>query len=364
MQQEDGTIHSDSESEFEGWAADTETDSDTSNEQCNEEQLQRGREREHLYAQREMHIESLKRFFNEINDPERFRALDQDDLVLRQGRLKQHFSDMERAHRQYRQICILASDDIYEQEEAKLLQAMAKISHESLSTIVDALNNSQRRLQAICPHPTNPLLDQVWINLAKQRLPKRTLDSWEQQRNRDGANGLPSGESFRKFLETKARGRREFEQPEVPRSKHPAGGGKTQRESSNRFRPYENNRNRDNSYSNRDRSHQNNRNEFKETNNTIECVVPTCKQKHQAWMCDAFFKMSLTDRRNLIRDKRLCSTCLSSGHLSFSCTRPAMACKKCPEAPYKHHYKMCSKAVTSDQSTTAVVKRGAEATRR
>lgn len=104
--------------------------------------------------------------------------------------------------------------------------------HESLNLVVDALTNSQRQLQAICPQPTNPLMDQMWIHVAKQRLPKKTLDSWEQQRNRDGNAGLPTSDTFRKFLETKVRGRREFEEPESTESKSTSHGGKTQKEQS------------------------------------------------------------------------------------------------------------------------------------
>lgn len=411
-------------------------------------------DREHLYILRETHIECLNRFIVEINDDEQFGALDEDDLAVRKERIEAHFADMERAHRLYRQVCVLASNEVYDCMEINLLNMMSKIrkrfrelrgnehssiedggftrgatnanstvaqpfpsvirvettqppkigtfngdaaawpafrdlfiaevhnrdfepvakllylqdaciekaaeklgpwqptndnykeawdsmmaaynddyhvihgilgklfavehqereSHESLSKVVDVLNNTQRQLQAICPQSTNPLLDQVWIHVAKQRLPKKTLDSWEQYRNRDGAMGLPTGDSFRKFLETKARGRREFELPDAGRAKQTCNAGRSQRESSNRFRPYEQSRDqaksysgrdesyggRDRSYNGRDKSYQGGRNESGRTTDFTECVTPSCKQSHAAWRCDAFFKLPLTERRDLI----------------------------------------------------------------
>lgn len=52
------------------------------------------------------------------------------------------------------------------------------------------------------------------IFYAKSRLPRYTIDAWEQQRNRDSAHGLPTLEQFKSFLEVKAQGRREYEIPD------------------------------------------------------------------------------------------------------------------------------------------------------
>lgn len=443
------------------------------------------RDRDQLYALREMHIESLDRLIDEIEDPERLQALNEDDLAVRQERMGAHFVNMERAHRLYQPVCVVASNEIYNHIETRLMNAMSKIrgqirelrkdnssigqieftrgavdgnsamarqfssvirvetaqppkigtfngdafawpafrdlfiaevhnkefepvtkllylqeacigkaaeklgpwqptsnnyreawdfmmaaynddyhvihgilgklfaverqereSHDSLSTVVDALTNAQRQLQAICPQSTNPLLDQFWIHVAKQRLPKKTLDSWEQHRNREGAVGLPTGDSFRKFLETKARGRREFEQPDTVRSEQAVKFGRSQQESGNRFRPYENSRNRADPCTSQEKSYQCHQN-----GSTIKCVVPTCNQSHPAWKCEAFFELALTERCELVRKRRLCAVCLNSGHLSYMCSRIATACTKCPEAKHKHHCKLCPKAMNEKSCT-------------
>lgn len=223
--------------------------------------------------------------------------------------------------------------------------------HESLNTVVDALTSSQRQLESMCEPPA--LIDQMWIHVAKQRLPKKTLDSWEQHRNRDKTAGLPTSDSFRDFLESKARGRREFEKPDTARPKPSASGGKAQKDPSIRFRPYETSRERDKSYSNQ-------RNQSSGSSRTTECVVPACQQSHPAWKCSLFGGLPLSERRELMRKHRLCGICLGSGHFSFACTRREMECGKCPNAPFKHHKKLCPKMATEGKPEQPTGKREPE----
>lgn len=82
-------------------------------------------------------------------------------------------------------------------------------TYESLKRVLDALSSGTRQLYTVTSRTV--LWDQTWIHYAKQRLPKYTLGSWEQHRNRDGQNRIPTLDEFRKFLEIKATGKREFE---------------------------------------------------------------------------------------------------------------------------------------------------------
>lgn len=82
-------------------------------------------------------------------------------------------------------------------------------SYASLRAILDVLRGGTRQLETMCE--TDVLQDQIWIHLAKRRLPKSTLDSWEQYRNRHGIERMPTLEEFGRFLDTKSKGRREFE---------------------------------------------------------------------------------------------------------------------------------------------------------
>lgn len=77
-------------------------------------------------------------------------------------------------------------------------------NHESLRTILDTFNNGTRQLNSMVSLSMER--DQIWIHLTKQRLPKTTLDSWEQYRSRD--NG-------QQFLDIKSKGRREYEQGDI-----------------------------------------------------------------------------------------------------------------------------------------------------
>lgn len=309
-------------------------------------------DRESIYRLREVHIRALENFFGEIDDEERFHALSVEELEMRRERIQRHFADMENAHVLFKQVCMLASDEIYGTMEREFMRTMAKISfrmkeligavpnhveqtfrdgqigpnsttmnqsmisqypnfpsvirvetarqpeigtfngnpadwpafrdlfiaevhkreydpvtkllylqkacvekaadtlgpwqptadnyllaweammnsyndeyhvihgiiakmhavekcgregYGSLRKILDALNSATRQLETISE--TSCLYDQMWIHLAKQRLPGATLDSWEQQRNRHGTDRLPTLEEFKRFLDTKAKGR-------------------------------------------------------------------------------------------------------------------------------------------------------------
>lgn len=328
---------------------------------------ERGANGEGLFTIREVHINALHRLFDEIHDNERFKALTESQLRMRKSRLQQHFSDMQEAHVFYRQVCILASDDIYEQLEEGFMDVMAIIEdrlkelgsiehgrflpatpaktarppqigifngnpanwpafrdlfvaevhnkdfepitkllylqaacvekaaeklgswqltndnyqpawevmissyndrynvvhgiledffavqpqekecHKSLSTVLHALKNTRSQIQAICKEPVD-LSDQLWIHVAKQRLPKQTLESWVQHRKRTSPDALPTCGEFQQFLGSKAKACRDFEHETdlvIQRTK----SSKSRIESSNnRFKPYEKDGKRDNSH--------------------------------------------------------------------------------------------------------------------
>lgn len=91
------------------------------------EMQQQEMERDRLYMARETHVEALTRFFKELEDREHFRELDADDLIIREKRLQFHFGNMERAHRRYCRVCVLASNDIYNTMETEVMTTVARI---------------------------------------------------------------------------------------------------------------------------------------------------------------------------------------------------------------------------------------------
>lgn len=230
------------------------------------------------------------------------------------------------------------------------VQRQEKESHNSLKVVFNSMSNGLRQLQAVSSDP-QVILDQMCIHISKQRLPKQTLDSWEQHRNRHEAKELPTCREFLKFLETKAKGRREFETEANWANQSTAGGKPKGDTNSGRFKPYEKNASRDKLY-------QPSRNESGGSGRITECIVQGCKQAHPAWRCESFAKLPYAERNELARVHKLCRCCLSPGHFSFACTRNG--CSKCPEAKFKHHYKLCPKSDDAKSGASAA-KRETEA---
>lgn len=282
---------------------------------------QRSDRQDQLYAMRRMHIESLNRFANEIDDPDRFQALNEDDLAIRQERMMAHFADMERAHRLYLQVCRFASNEVYDHIETRVMNAMSRI---------------RKRLREISSNVIHGMLG-------------RMLTKEQQERE--------SNEPLRAVVEALTNVQRQMQpmRQDTSYMKRTASGGEQRKESGKRFRPYENSCNQAEPCINRDKSYQRNRDKSAQGNGSTKCVVPTCQQYHAAWKCKAFFGLPLAERRKLVRKHRLCNICLSSGHLSFTCPRISAACTKCPEARYGHHYKMCSGSGGSDGPTEVLV---------
>lgn len=250
-------------------------------------------------------------------------------------------------------------------------------TYDSLRLIVDALNSGTRQLETMAS--PDQILDQVWIHYGKQRLPKYTLDAWEQQRNRGGALALPTVEEFKNFLDVKSKGRREFEGENVVGTfasrnitdnnhKEQHSNGTNRRKHDNRQHPYnrderntgqrnhnDNRWNRDHHQQSHNQNDQVRRNPFQRSitnpaqNSNPEralveanrCMVEGCTQKHPVYMCEIFKQSSLEEHRNIVKTNRLCWCCLNRGHNAASCSRDT--CSQCPDEPIKHHFRLCQK---------------------
>lgn len=466
------------------------TDGESQDQQVGGDQEDRRREddRDNLYNLRETHFEALHRFFGEIFDAETLNLFTANELIIRKRRLEKHFADFENAHLLYRQVCILASNDIYEQTESRFMDAMSKLEdrlqvqgvpapssfsrseiaanstmatqgstiirvetarppqigtfdgspadwpafrdlflaevhnrdydpvtkllylreacvkgasatlgpwqptnenykaawevmmaayndeyhvihgiignmcavqkyekedYGSLRAILDALNGSTRQLETISTPAV--LWDQMWIHLAKQRMPKKTLDSWEQFRNRGGATKLPTLDEFKDFLDTKSKGRREFENDTTGSMSKGSSVGHTKRSESsgNRFRPYEKSK-----PSRGENPFRSQKNEASGSGGPTRCVMPGCSQTHYLGQCDAFRGLPLTERVEFTRQHRLCKCCLTTGHYAFSCSRSG--CSKCPEDKQKHHFRLCPKMSADLKPNMSTAKKAPE----
>lgn len=73
-----------------------------------------------------------------------------------------------------------------------------------------------------------------------------------------------------------------------------------------------------------------------------------CEKKHKTHHCrTAKLEMTLQERQQVIRQKRLCYTCHRPGHMSSDC-KSSIACSICR---VKNHEMMCNKQVQDDSKT-------------
>lgn len=174
-----------------------------------------------------------------------------------------------------------------------------------------------------------------------------------------GANRLPTLDEFKKFLDSKAKGRREFEHDtkwgsaDASSTRKKPDNGKYKSESGgSRFRPYDKNATRYGGRSNPPR-----RNETKSSGGSSTCVMPGCSEKHQVWACDKFKSLTLTDRLAAVRNHRLCRCCLQPGHMAGHCEQARFACSKCPDEKLKHHFRVCPKTTIDKKPIEPTIKK-------
>lgn len=80
-----------------------------------------------LRAVRETHLDALERSFANINDVAILNEYTAVELRVLREQMQVHFTRMEEAHIQYRQCCLMASNQVYEDTEARLHHALALI---------------------------------------------------------------------------------------------------------------------------------------------------------------------------------------------------------------------------------------------
>lgn len=209
-------------------------------------------------------------------------------------------------------------------------------SHDAIRTILDSLNSCTRQLQRIAT--PEALTEQIWIHHGKQRLPHKTLDAWEQHRNQSASGNLPTFDEFKRFLDSRAKARREFEN-QGTLVQHD-GGHKVKQElrakgesSQNRSRPYDK--------GTRGQPATGTVGDRYGFAPATECIMPGCGQVHYLGQCRHFANLTLKDRLQKVQEKRLCKCCLTSGHMAAKCNRSG--CSKCPNERIKHHFRLCQK---------------------
>lgn len=124
-------------------------------------------DRDQLHDLRELHLDALHRFQEEIDEDDRFEEFTAAELKVRSERMKDHFESMEKAHILYRQCCILSSDCIYIDAEREYLRVMAKIE-----TRIKQLDREEAVRYGPRANSTMDALEQSVIRLEPPRKPQ------------------------------------------------------------------------------------------------------------------------------------------------------------------------------------------------
>lgn len=239
-------------------------------------------------------------------------------------------------------------------------------THESLRTVVSTISGGIRQLRTLIDPEMER--DQLWIHLATQRLPGSTIDAWEHYRNRDEAPAMPTFEYFQKFLEVRAKGRRErtCKAPahvvettvnNVPVAHTPDYQSQTEIRNKRRYDERDQaweRRSRWQSVKPFDRREDRNRQpngsysiskiKPEGRNVTQSYVCPLCNDGRPLYLCEEFRRLSVPDRRNYVLRSAHCLCCLNSGHLVRDCKYPT--CRRCPDDPRKHHHLICANNIS------------------
>lgn len=189
----------------------------------------------------------------------------------------------------------------------------------------------------------------IMVNIIGQRLPRSTLDAWEQRRI---AMEDPQLSDLQLFLESKARGRRVMEDRSGLVEREPSREPRRRDEQRGynrdaRARPYPDTRN---SSSAQYRPSRNNVNDeqtgpqfrpFYAPSNE-KCPMEGCQEIHPVFKCGEFLRNPLEARREVVRRANLCRCCLLPGHRAADCTFPP--CRSCPEDHDRHSFRLCPKS--------------------
>ena len=91
------------------------------------------------------------------------------------------------------------------------------------------------------------------------------------------------------------------------------------------------------------------------------CVVDNCREDHPPWVCEAFKRLPVTKRKELIAKSGRCFRCLASGHHSRSCSRTVPCgidgCKSVTHSRYLHQ---SNRNPTDNESNNSGPPNGAE----
>lgn len=197
-------------------------------------------------------------------------------------------------------------------------------SHDGLRCLIDTINRVVRQLKVIgCPVE---YWDDLIAHLLLTRMASATLEEWE---NSHDLTEMPTMESVVKFLERRARGKLNAScanviLQQVADSSSRTSGAKPKTKSNGAAA------------------------------NTVSVKVMKCNscgQQHPMFRCAQFLKMSIEERRNKVRELKLCYNCLSPGHRANTTSCRFGPCQRCDKNQH-HNSLLCLDATSASAVNT------------
>lgn len=190
-------------------------------------------------------------------------------------------------------------------------------SYSGIRGLINTVTNTSRQLASLLDPEAR--CEFMIMYLLENRMPSRTRTAWEMHRD---TNTRPKLTDMLACLERRATGLAGVSSPANDDSD---SGSKPRNENRKSFsqvpRPTER------------RSRVNPRQSLP--------PCPMCSADHGLFRCDKFLAMKLVNRLEFVRQSRLCTSCLRSGHPVDMCPKPQYACRNCTGE--HHNTAICQK---------------------
>lgn len=204
---------------------------------------------------------------------------------------------------------------------------------ESLRKLIDTTNKVLRQLRVIgCPVEH---WDHLIVYVLIARMAPRTLQAWETSQD---LQEMPTLKEILNFLERRSRGIINLQQNQSTTTVDPKPIGVRNNGAKSKQLNY---------------AKQNQRmNNIGTSESDIGCY--NCKQPHPMHRCSQFRNMTLNQRRDRVRELRLCFNCFKQTHSSGSQSCQFGECKHCPGK--RHNSLLCPKMTQNSVSVNMVRK--------
>lgn len=210
-------------------------------------------------------------------------------------------------------------------EELMQLEPCRTESIESIRKLIDTTHRVLRQLTVMeCPVQH---WDNFMVYMLISRMAPKTLEAWEI--SQDLHNMPPVGDVLN-FLERRSRGI-----INVQKSQPNSNNGATERSNNTRYT---------NTKAKPTGSYQ--------SANTSALNCYNCKQPHPMHRCQRFNNLSLEERRNRVRELKLCFNCFKPTHNSNSLSCQFGDCGRCPGK--RHNSLLCPKATQRQVNVNVV----------